>query len=387
MKGGSHKPIEPKKTTTSKEKLTSDDQRLKEFLQDKPTLDYVTGLHFLIQSEHGEVHDINLKKLECDCRAKLNRPNVNCKHLVGAIILLGIRTSGLKRLIYAQEKKDLLALERQLQNEDHSNRSQWADWINTNKDTFLQQFEPKDDAAPLNCRLSDPRTLLVKEHSSFNEAKNYINSEEVFWRVIKAPRKGYKCPNHAKEDEEQSISKGQIVFEANCNKLTKKNGTEGPWIHQKHKRLLHANCITTVNANSKPLAFLNIKLPITSSVFVNELNEDQIAMLKESHGDLNFTSEEQNCQNNYSIIEISQISEKSGGNEVDNNTISSSLMDNLETDDFTEVIYHQDDTSSSILRNDGNSKDDAVEQTRTSSTNDPEYIPGSEPTSESLNLD
>ena len=79
MKGGSHKPIEPKKTTTSKEKLTSDDQRLKEFLQDKPTLDYVTGLHFLIQSEHGEIHDINLKKLECDCRAKLNRPNVNCK--------------------------------------------------------------------------------------------------------------------------------------------------------------------------------------------------------------------------------------------------------------------------------------------------------------------
>ena len=62
-------------------------------------------------------------------------------------------------------------------------------------------------------------------------------------------------------------------------------------------------------------------------------------------------------------------------------------MDNLETEDFTEVIYHQDDTSSSILRNDGNSKDDAVEQTRTSSTNDPEYIPGSEPTSESLNLD
>ena len=46
MRGGTHKPIEPKKSTPSKEKLTSDDQRVKEFLQDNPTIDHVAGLQF-----------------------------------------------------------------------------------------------------------------------------------------------------------------------------------------------------------------------------------------------------------------------------------------------------------------------------------------------------
>ena len=399
MRGGTHKPIEPKKSTPSKEKLTSDDQRVKEFLQDNPTIDHVAGLQFLIKSETGELHDIDLKKLECDCRAKLNRPNVNCKHLVGSIILLGIRTSGFKRLIYAQEKKELLALERQLQNKDGRN---WTTWINNHKEKFLEKLEPTDDMAPLNCRFSDPRTLLVKEYNSFNEAKEYINTEAVFWRVIKAPKNGYKCPNHGKEDEEEQhkITKGQIVFEANCYKINKTNGKTGPYINQKHKRLFHSNCITNVNENSKPLAFTNIKLPITSRVFVSELDENQLTMLKEYHGHLNFTQEEPTLQKEDSVIE-NVFSEKSGTNEMENDNLSSSLLDNLEAD-FTEDEYQQQDNSSSILQEteDSNFKEDKDKQARTrsillssendqlmDSINDPEFIPSSEPTSESLNVE
>ena len=256
-------------------KLTDQENKVKDILEGNPQLTKLTENCLRLSSlASDQSYDVTLDKegCKCTCPAKQRwQKKKNCKHILAACILLGIRKDGMGQFLYAAERKSMAKCLSLYNGQIDEER----------KRLFLSKFmankilkpggqtkeksvnKPKEDSAQ-SSKVKQPSKLNLDESiSTYQEAKRILDEHgsEFRWTVDVNQSGKRSCPNHLPNEPNnvKKIAVGQRALVGEYLHIwMKKAGT--PMI-VREKKYFHDQCINDFKARTLHEDYVNLRPP------------------------------------------------------------------------------------------------------------------------------
>ena len=288
-----HKP--PNDPPSKKTKLTDQEKKVIAILEGNPQMTRVSNNSFefsSLASDKTYLVKIEAEKCSCNCDAKQRwKKNINCKHIISTLILLGVKKEGIKEKIYASERKQIphcLSLFNGQVDDERKNtfvtkfkssRDLRPDKKNeTKKNKKIQDRPAEEPHTSQGTSVMGVRTKLPKQTkpkplsnlvldqsiSSYQEAKKTLDEHgsEYKWsiEINQSPKR--QCPNHYANDKftDKKIGVGQRAVVGEYLHLWMRKAGAKPMIIQERK-YFHENCINDFKARTLSAEYVNLRPP------------------------------------------------------------------------------------------------------------------------------